>query len=312
VDTQRILPGSNRRTGDRDPGVTFIVGPARSGTSLLYKVMCLHPDVAWISNWVARYPRLPQLAVLNRAARWWPSRSRQVWFGPDSNAYVYGRRRPLAHRIFPMPVEGEPLYAASGVTRPGQDGPSETFGRLPRAFDKVRSFGGGTHVLSKRIGNNLRIPILARTFPSARFIEMLRDGRAVAYSLSRVDWWLDSPVWWYGSTPRVWQDEGGDPWEICARNWVEELHRVQEDLSTLPAETVHRTRYEDLVADPVQTLQGIRAFMGLPESKRWTAWIRRLAFPDRNEGWRDRLTPAVVARIDSIQREDLDALGYDR
>ena len=34
----------------------FLLGPARSGTSLLYKLLCLHRDVAFISNYVARAP----------------------------------------------------------------------------------------------------------------------------------------------------------------------------------------------------------------------------------------------------------------
>lgn len=39
----------------------FIVGAARSGTSLLYKVLCLHPQTAFISNWLARTPSMPAM-----------------------------------------------------------------------------------------------------------------------------------------------------------------------------------------------------------------------------------------------------------
>jgi hypothetical protein len=31
-------------------GPLFLVGVPRSGTTLLYKLLCLHPDVAYISN----------------------------------------------------------------------------------------------------------------------------------------------------------------------------------------------------------------------------------------------------------------------
>ena len=34
-----------------------------------------------------------------------------------------------------------------------------------------------------------------------RFVVLVRDGRAVAESLSRVDWWETNHVWWYGGTP---------------------------------------------------------------------------------------------------------------
>jgi hypothetical protein len=296
-----------------DPGSlehepTFILGPARSGTSLLYKLLCLHPDAAWISNWVARYPMYPQLAALNRLARRLPAAARTVWFGRDSNAYVYGRRRPPLHRAFPMPVEGEPVYASAGAVDTG--GPGEPAIALARAFERIRRFGGGSRFISKRIGNNLRIPLLTRTFPRARFIEMVRDGRAVAYSLSRVDWWPDSTVWWYGRTPQAWEAEGRDPWELCARNWIEERRRVRQGLAEVPDERVSRLRYEDLIADPFGTLPALGGFVGFRDDPSWMGTLRRLTFPDRNEGWKERLAPAVADRITALQHEDLRELGY--
>ena len=44
---------------DRRPP-TFLIGAARSGTSLLYKGLCLHPDAAYFNNnYVRRLPRHP-------------------------------------------------------------------------------------------------------------------------------------------------------------------------------------------------------------------------------------------------------------
>src|SRR5436305_4693409 len=111
----------------------FLVGAPRSGTSLVYKALCLHPEVAYISNWVRRAPAVPQLAVLNRAAAHLPEQRLRAWFGGGDNAYVYGRRRPLWERAFPMPVEGEPLYARAGV---GTNG-SADIGVLRRSLRTV-------------------------------------------------------------------------------------------------------------------------------------------------------------------------------
>src|SRR6266542_2501848 len=120
--------------GDLAP--LFIVGAPRSGTSLLYKLLCLHPRAAWISNWGRRAPGQPALAMLNRLAPRLPATRRRAWFGADG-------------------------------------------------------------------------------------------GNAYAYSLSRVDWWEDGVVWWYGQTPRRWREEGRDPWELCALHWVRELAAVE-------------------------------------------------------------------------------------
>jgi hypothetical protein len=296
-----------------DDRVAFIVGAARSGTSLLYKALCLHPDAAWISNWVARFPRFPELAVLNRIPRALPARARRVWFDAGSNAYVYGRARSFRDRVFPMPVEGEPVYRRSGIGDAEVDRSNAGTGsQLRDAFGSIRSFSGGRVVISKRIANNLRIPTLARTFPGARFVELVRDGRAVAFSLSRVDWWPASQVWWYGGTPEQWRAEGLDPWAMCARNWVEELAALREGFASVTDPQILRLRYEELVADPVSVLERVATFVGLEPSDRWRAALDRLSFPDRNEAWRERLDAEVVARITSVQREELERLGYAR
>jgi hypothetical protein len=294
-----------------DERTAFIVGAARSGTSLLYKALCLHPDAAWISNWVAKFPRFPELAVLNRISRALPARARRVWFDAGSNAYVYGGARSVRDRVFPMPVEGEPVYCRSGIGDAGIDRSNGGTGsHLRDAFASIRSSGGGRVVISKRIANNLRIPTLARTFPGARFVELIRDGRAVAFSLSRVDWWPASQVWWYGGTPEDWRAEGLDPWVICARNWVEEIAALRAGFASVAEAQVLRLRYEDLVGEPVPVLEGVADFVGLGPSDRWRAELDRLSFPDRNEAWAERLEADVVARINSIQREELERLGY--
>jgi len=291
----------------------FVVGPARSGTSLLYKTMCLHPDVAYISNWVARYG-WPWLAVLDRVPRLFPAQTTRLWFGEDSNAYRYGRRRPLLERAFPTPVEGEPLYGRAGIARPGGTARRrpDPAGALRGSFDAIRSIGGGSCFVSKRIANNLRIPLLADVFPEARFVVLVRDGRAVAASLSRVDWWQDSFVWWYGGSPRRWREEGGDPWEICARNWVEELAQIEDGLGSLGSDRILRLRYEDLVADPAPTFARIATFLGVAsDDRRWRSSLATLRFSDRSARWREELDAPTIELITRIQRADLERHGYE-
>ena len=291
----------------------FLVGAARSGTSLLYKCLCLHPDAAYISNWVRRYPGHPGLAVLNRLPVRCPSAQRRVWFGGGDNAYVYGSPRRALDRMFPMPVEGEPLFNHCGVPAPrleatAADPPDVV--ALRQTVQAINRAGGGRVFVNKRIANNWRIPTLDAAFPTARFVEIIRDGRAVAYSLSRVEWWPDSDLPWLGGTPREWEQVGMNPWELCARNWVAELDAVTAGLDTVDEARRLRIRYEDFVADPEATLRQVAAFAGLRPSARWTARLSELRFPDRNESWRSRLEPALIGRIEDLQHKHLTENGY--
>jgi hypothetical protein len=285
----------------------FLVGAPRSGTSLLYKALCLHPDAAWISNWVRLFPRLPQLALLNRAAPRAPELRRRVWFGGGENAYVYGERRPLWERLFPMPVEGEPLYARAGVSENG-NGAAASVEQLRAAFAAVRKAGGGTTVISKRVANNRRIPLLLEAFPDARFVEIIRDGRAVAASLSSVDWWADSVVWFAGVTPRQWEAEGNDPWVLCARTWVEEVRATEAGLAVVRPERHRSLTYERLVADPEGVLEEVAAFAGLARGQ--STWLSGVRFADRSDAWRKRLDERAVATIEGVAGDDLRRLGY--
>jgi hypothetical protein len=291
----------------------FILGAPRSGTSLLYKALCLHPDVAYISNWMRRAPKFPALAVTNRFARRFPTFRRTVWFGDDAaNAYVYGDRRPLSHRLFPMPVEGEPVFRSCGLGPEPGPGPAEPaqIACVQRTFAAMRRYAGTRSVVSKRIASNQRIPLLAAAFPAARFVNLIRDGRAVALSLSRVAWWDAEVIWWLGATPARWRQQGNDPWELCALHWVRELESVEQGLLAIPPDQQLEIRYEDLVDRPLATLERVAAFAGLPDRSEWTSELGRLQYPNRNERWREQLPGEARTRIETIQYEQLRRLGY--
>jgi len=291
----------------------FILGAPRSGTSLLYKALCLHPDVAYISNWMRRAPRVPALAAVNRLAPRFPRFRRTVWFGADSaNAYVYRERRPLRERLFPMPVEGEPVFRSCGLAPGPPTGPPDPtqIACVRRTFTALRRYAGARTVVSKRIASNQRVPLLAAAFPAARFVHLIRDGRAVAFSLSRVVWWESDVVWWLGQSPGHWREQGGDPWELRARHWVRELESVDQGLLAVPADQQLQLRYEELVDDPLASLGRVAAFAGLPDDASWTAELGQLRYPDRNQRWRESLPGDVLMRVEAIQYEQLRRFGY--
>ena len=299
------------RAGHTPGSPLFLIGAPRSGTSLVYRALSLNPKAAYISNWLRRRPDWQAVSLLNRL----PPLIRQLqvkyWFGEDSNAYRYGQRRSVVERLFPAPVEGEPVYEACGIGEAVVGLPTlDQAACLRAAFGAIARFGGGTTVISKRISNNRRIAFLDAVFPQARFVSIVRDGRAVAYSLSRVDWWEGGNVWWFGGTPEQWRERGGDPWDLCARTWVEEVRAIESGLATVDPARVKRVSYEELVADPLAQLSAIARFGGLPDSERWTASLRRLQFPNRNEGWRSNLDPELTNRIEGTQAEELHRYGY--
>lgn len=282
----------------------FVVGAPRSGASLLYKLLCLHPDSTWVSNWVGRMPHLGPLASLNRLAVRADRLRHSTWFRP-------GDRPPLA-RAFPRPVESGALFSAYDV--PASSDADEATRRqtsLRRAVGDLVRYGGGRVFVSRHASHGRRLPLLHAIFPQARIVVVQRDGRAVAESLSRADWWPGSHVWWYGDTPRAWEEKGGDPWDLRARHWVREVEAVEHGLDRMPAETVLHVRYEDFTADPTATLERVGEFAGMPAGRRWRRAVGRVDLPVADDGWRTRLGDAA-ARVEDVQAGWLRKYGYLR
>ena len=80
----------------------FLVGAPRSGTTLLYKALCLHPAVSYISNWHRRVPGVDAVAALNRVPRAGPRAAgvrlvrtrRRLRVRPPSRSAAADRARP--------------------------------------------------------------------------------------------------------------------------------------------------------------------------------------------------------------------------
>ena len=223
-------------------GPLFILGAPGSGTSLLYRALCLHPRAAWISNYNRRLAALPQVAMLNRLGHGALDVRRQAWFGEDGeNVQHSGQRRALRERAVPRPVEGEPLFRRRRVLADLDDGiPDAEQLMLRTDLARLTRAAGGGVLVSKRLGHNRRIALLAEIFPDSKFLVMSRDGRAVARSLLAADWWPRAHIWWWGGTPADWAKDGGDPTELAAEHWVHEVQAIDEGLTGLSSRRVLR------------------------------------------------------------------------
>lgn len=307
-----IRRGPTARLTSRPP--VFVIGAPRSGTSLLYKLLCLHPQTAWISNWNRRIPGVGPVSTINRMASLLPDRRMRVWFKEESNAYVYGNRRTLIERLFPMPVEGEPVYTRAGfpegVTSAAEVQPA-SFDRLNRHFAGILRYAGGSVLVTKRISNNQRLPSLAEAFPGAHFVHLVRDGRAVALSLTKVDWWPDTIVGWYGGTPAEWATAGGHPLELAAHDWVAHMGDIEEGLDGIDPESIRNVCYEDFIQSPTEFLAEIAHWCGLGPADGWIDAVASLRYPNRNAAWESAFDRDTRDLVERIERPVLRRYGYD-
>ncbi len=290
--------------------VAFLMGAGRSGTTLLYKLLCLHSQIAYISNYDNRLPWLPT-GMISRFAAQRTGAKVNAWFNQGGNAYFI--KRPWAKKLFPTPVEGESIYESCGIPLyPSADyRPNDAHTRcLRQRFEKIRSAAGCRILLSKRTANNRRLPQLNAIFPEAKYIHLVRDGREVANSLSRVEWWDDHTLWWDGRTAIQMEQEGVNRLTICAKNWVYEMQELKQGLASIPRSRVLEIRYESLLSEPLVQLAEMLKFLGLEFTDEYRDAITSLGLRYKSVNWSERWTPEQMEMVLREEQSVLREYGY--
>jgi omega-hydroxy-beta-dihydromenaquinone-9 sulfotransferase len=288
----------------------FIVGPGRSGSTLLYKVLGLHARIGFLSNYDVRYPSMPWFAGMAETVFASTAAKLNAWFDKSGGAYYL--QRPLAKKLVPTPVEGESLLVGCGL-RNGKAviDPDEVGLRLGAVLGRLQDRKQADVLLLKRTALNQSIPLLHRIFPDARFIFLIRDGRSVCASLLKVEWWPDNPLPWADEkTPTCLEAEGRDPVWIAAQNWVAGVGYAQEGLNGVPDSKVFKLRYEDFLGSSAAVMTDLLQFLGVRPSPEFDSALAQLALSGRPDAWPRQLTPAQQEIVHEVQGSLLRQYGY--
>ena len=265
-----------------------MLGAPRSGTTLLYKLLCLHPDAYWISNYQRRLPALPIAGQSVRIARRCTDARQRMWFGVEGDqAYRYKAKRSMAERAFPVPVEGEPFFGKCGV---GGDEAStevdrsEQIVQLRRRVRALMKHAGGSVFVNKRIGHNRRIPLLVDAFPRACFVHIKRDEHSVARSLPKADWWASFTIPWFGGQVTDWVANGGSVADLARRHWAEELTDIETGRSFVAPEQWIEIDFDHLAHSPAGKLQQICQLARMSESTEFLDAVAKVTFASASGG----------------------------
>jgi hypothetical protein len=239
---------------------------------------------------------------------------RSGWFDEVGGAYLNDGRRAVA-RLIPVPNEAEAVYRQCGVPRRGglaEEVSDQVLHNLRTAFGHISRWGGGNVVVSKRTANNRRISILRAAFPRAKYLVLLRDGRAVAHSLTRVHWWNDHVLFWAGRTPEQMVAEGSNHLALAARNWLEEMKEIEKGVRDLDEAEVQYIRYEDLIVRTWDVLQTALTFVGCPPAQYspYSRFVRDLGIASKSERWQRDWSADELRAVEGIQGAMLEKVGY--
>lgn len=296
-------------TARPEPTIDFVLGTGRCGSTLLHELICRHPATAFLSNLEDR------TTAARRTARWNGSLYRRL---PPSFTEKGRLRFAPSEGYGALEREVSPMLAMSDRDLDATDATPWLSDRL-RGFFAGRAATAAAPAYVHKFTGWPRAGLLHEVFPDARYVHVVRDGRAVAASWLQMPWWLGyrgPGHWHWGPLPDGYRDE----WERSGRSfvvlagiaWKLLLDASDAARAAVPRAQWLDVRYEDLLADPSATLRAVVAFLGLPEDARFDAAVARYRFDaTRMDGYRRALGPMAVDALDASLAGHLARFGYD-
>ncbi|MGB5808943.1 MAG: sulfotransferase [Polyangiales bacterium] len=245
-----------RRYARRDVPIVFIVGPPRSGTTLLYQLVADHLDVGFINNRMARYFAAPVVgaALHGRTG------------GGHSLALSSDHGRTPGDEA---PHEFSWFWHYYGDFGQHDDLSREEWARVDwipvkRSLEALAGYFARPLVLKNINAVAYQIAELKRLLPSAKFISIRRDPRYIIQSILRVraDEYGDRGTWWSVRPRDVDQWQGRSPVAQVAHQVSDVSHAVREGLATLPESDRLEVDYEALVREPARVLDDVARLTG--------------------------------------------------
>jgi hypothetical protein len=283
-DASSSVAAPSQRTTSFQP--VFIVGYARSGSTMAGSMIGAHPQIICIPEAQFIVDLMPSdspdseidpVNVIDRIANHWRFR---VW------EFDLGPRRPAR-------ADTEPTYRAAIEWLVRRY--AESVGRSNALIWVEQAPVHANHIWT-----------ILQHFPDAKFIHMVRDGRAVAASIMPLDW-------------------GPNEIYSAARTWQARVGYGYVAAGALGPERLLQLRYEDVVERTEPTMRAVARFLGVdfvPEMlsttglmlPRFTRYQHRLIGepprPDRAEGWRKTLSRREIEIFESVVGDLLPLLGY--
>ncbi|MGH2754847.1 MAG: sulfotransferase family protein, partial [Actinomycetota bacterium] len=155
--------------------------------------------------------------------------------------------------------------------------------------------------------NNIRrAATLAQAFPDASFVHLVRDGRAVAASLMKVEWGPNS----VHRAAHYWLE--GTSFGLAAESWLKDR--------------CVRVRYEDLIARTDGTLRWLTSELGIEHhadmahggglevpvyTKEQHALVGRPPEQSRASAWERELSDREIEIFEAVVGDQLSMLGYE-
>jgi hypothetical protein len=284
----------------------FVLGTGRCGSTLVHEILARHPDVGFVSNLEDRLPSVP--------GRWNNDLYRRV---PNRLTTKGGLRYAPSEAYRALDREVSPALVAPVRDLVAED-VTPWLERRFRTFFESRAAAQRRPVFLHKFTGWPRAGFVRRIFPEARFINVVRDGRAVANSFLQMPWWLGyrgPEAWGWGPLPpayaREWEESGRSFAVLAGLEWKILMDAFDAARELVPEPLWLEVRYEDFLDDPRRHLRAMLDHLGLEWTPAFERSVARYRFETgRRDAYRRDLGIHDVAMLDASLTPVLERHGY--
>lgn len=281
--------------------IVFVIGAQRSGTTVLTQSLATFYRISYPSNLIARFWRAPFLGALV---------SKSMGLGEENMAFrsdfgaTGGANGPHEFSYFWRHW----FPGSAHNARPWNLSEAHAT-LLKKEFAAWQAVGDEPLLFKNLLEVIPNIQGLAALFPTAMFVNISRDDLFVIQSTyeSRKNYGGDHAAW-FGVKPSNFREvmKTADP----LLQIVEQVHYLKREiansLASLPSSRSLHVRYEDLVADPANTIRTIEERCGLARWRRDDRTIDALDFRSGNDiRLSEEQVEAIRAHCRSLGRADV-------
>ncbi len=288
----------------------FIVGHGRCGSTVFHDVLCHHPDVAWFTQFLQKYPHRPYLNA-------WVNRCFDLPVLSTLAEFLAARRK-----IYPVEPYRFWEQHCHGFARPHRDLKAKDV--IPRVIPPLeraiaKAIPSGKRLLAKITGWP-RMDYLKAIFPDAKFVHIIRDGRAVVSSVLAApyfDGWSGPYQWARGELSEEqftqWNASGQSFVVLAAIGWENRMNAFEEAKRDLTDENYFEFKYEDFCENKDTTLKQVVEFLELPAGStgKFLERTRHIRLKATNDKWKSDLSRQQQADLEAYLKPLLERYGYN-
>ena len=257
-----LFPDDDEGTRDLVDHPVFVLGMARSGTTMLFNLLAQNPYFGYPSRMDCFYPHIfrtlhrvgiPRVLGLVPGQKRSLDSVRVTWLSPEEDTLAISVLSGVGERL----NQSFPREPAVNINH-------REYGRLLRLFSTRLVQVYRRNLLFKSPGHFTRIPAILEQFPQARFVTIFRDPRVQ----------FRSTLGMREPSKQVW---GALQWapEETVPEWLTwfrvYLARYFVERDRIPPENVIEIRYEDLAARQNDVLQSVYRHLRIPEPAQYPA-----------------------------------------